>query len=125
MEAKIREMIKDGDILFFRNGNKTTFYEMDRWKFSEFYDDNLLCEKNHEYDVVNIKRPYYEDIMYSDYDVHNMSRLALEIELIEKRLQVESLKKEMARKDEIIRIYGNCIDDMNVNKKTLVKEKGE
>ena len=42
MEAKIREMIKDGDILFFRNGNKTTFYEMDRWKFSEFYDENLL-----------------------------------------------------------------------------------
>ena len=53
-----------------------------------------------------------------------MTRLELEEELIERRLQVQNLIHEIQRKDEYIRIYSeglNKIMEENSKKKTLKK----
>ena len=57
-------------------------------------------------------------------NVHYMTRLELETELIERRLQVQNLIHEIQRKDEYIRIYSeglNKIMEENSKKKTLKK----
>ena len=54
-------------------------------------------------------------------NVHYMTRLELETELIEKRLQVENLIHEIKRKDECIKIYSNYID--NQMQKEYAKKK--
>ena len=57
-------------------------------------------------------------------NVHYMTRLELEAELIERRLQVNNLIEEIKRKDEYIRIYSdglNKIMEENSKKKTLKK----
>ena len=57
-------------------------------------------------------------------NVHYMTRLELETELIERRLQVSNLIKEIQRKDEYIRIYSeglNKIMEENNKQKTLKK----
>ena len=43
-------------------------------------------------------------------NVHIMTRLELETELIERRLQVENLIHEIQRKDECIKVYSDYID---------------
>lgn len=55
-------------------------------------------------------------------NVHYMTRLELEVELIERRLQVENLIHEIQRKDEYIRIYSeglNKITEEKAKKKVL------
>lgn len=57
-------------------------------------------------------------------NVHYMTRLELETELIERRLQVENLIHEIQRKDEYIKIYSdylNKIMEEKEKKKTLKK----
>ena len=57
-------------------------------------------------------------------NVHYMTRLELETELIERRLQVSNLIKEIQRKDEYIRLYSeglNKIMEENNKQKTLKK----
>lgn len=57
-------------------------------------------------------------------NVHYMTRLELEEELIERRLQVQNLIHEIQRKDEYIRIYSdglNKIMEEKEKKKTLKK----
>ena len=57
-------------------------------------------------------------------NVHYMTRLELEEELIERRLQVQNLIQEIQRKDEYIRIYSdglNKIMEEKEKKKTLKK----
>lgn len=117
----VKKMIKAKDILFFRNGLSKEFEESDRWILNTYYDDELYSTKSDAFDIVSVKRPYYEEIRLNDDDVHTMSRVMLEMELIEKRKEVISLKKELERKKDIINVYGNYIDDMNV--KSLVKKK--
>lgn len=43
-------------------------------------------------------------------NVHYMTRLELESELIERRLQVQNLIQEIKRKDEYIRIYSDGLN---------------
>ncbi len=57
-------------------------------------------------------------------NVHYMTRLELETELIERRLQVENLIHEIQRKDEYIKIYSNYLNKLmedNAKKKSLKK----
>lgn len=57
-------------------------------------------------------------------NVHYMTRLELEEELIERRLQVQNLIHEIQRKDEYIRIYSeglNKIMEDKAKKKNLKK----
>lgn len=51
-------------------------------------------------------------------NVHDMDRLELESELIERRLQVENLIHEIERKNEYIRIYSDYLNK-------LMEEKNE
>lgn len=116
--------IKENDILCFRNGLKHTYTKLDDWILTQFYDDELHSLKDEEYDIVNIKRPYYEDIMGKNKNMHYMTRTELEYELTERRLQVQNLIHEIQRKDEYIRIYSdglNKIMEENSKKKTLKK----
>ena len=115
----MKSKIKENDILVFRNGLEHTYTKLDRWILTQFYDDNLRSLKDEEYDIINIKRPYYENLMSDNNDVHNMSRLELETELIEKRLQVNNLIEEVKRKDEYIKIYSNGLNKIMEKKKVL------
>ena len=57
-------------------------------------------------------------------NVHYMTRLEIEEELIERRLQVQNLIQEIKRKDEYIRIYSdglNKIMEEKDKKRTLKK----
>lgn len=56
-------------------------------------------------------------------DTHDMTRLELEIEVTELRLQVKNLIQDLDRKNKTIEIYGNYIDNMNTKQKTLKKNK--
>lgn len=52
-------------------------------------------------------------------NVHYMTRLELETELIERRSQVQNLIQEIQRKDEYIRIYSEGLN------KIMEKESGD
>lgn len=52
-------------------------------------------------------------------DTHDMTRLELEIEVTELRQQVHNLIEEVKRKNQIINIYGNYIDEHNIKVKKL------
>ncbi len=56
-------------------------------------------------------------------DTHDMTRLELEIEVTELRLQVKNLIQDLDRKNKTIEIYGTYIDNMNSKKKVLKKNK--
>lgn len=48
------------DIMVFANERRATFDEKIMWVISEYYNDNLECITNEDYDVVKIYRPHYE-----------------------------------------------------------------
>lgn len=56
-------------------------------------------------------------------NVHYMTRLELEEELIERRLQVQNLIQEVKRKDEYIRIYSDGLN--KIMEKESEKENGK
>lgn len=59
-------------------------------------------------------------------NVHYMTRLELEEELIERRFQVQNLIHEIQRKDEYIRIYSDGLNKiMEENSKKKKLKKGE
>jgi len=120
----MKKEIKENDILVFRNGLEHTYTKYDGWLINKFYDDELHSCKDSDYDIVSIKRPYYTNVIDENNDIHYMSRLELETELIEKRKLVESLKNEIQRKNEYLAIYSeglNKIMEENSKKKTLKK----
>ena len=122
----IKKEIKENDILVFRNGMEHTYTKLDRWLINKFYDDNLHSCKDSEYDIVSIKRPYYTNIIDENNDIHYMTRLELETELIERRLQVQSLIHEIQIKNKYLQIYSNYLNkemEENSKKKTLKKVK--
>lgn len=104
--------IKENDILCFRNGLEHAYTKLDNWILTQFYDDELHSLKDEEYDIVNIKRPYYEDIMGKNKNMHYMTRTELEYELTERRLQVNNLIKEIQKKDEVIEKYNNFYNEL-------------
>ena len=57
-------------------------------------------------------------------NVHYMTRLELESELIERRLQVQNLIHEIQRKDEYIRIYSDGLNKImeEKEKKKILKK---
>ena len=108
-----KEKIQNNDILTFRNGDTVIFGEQAHRKvIIKFYNDNLEHIEDHNFDIVSVKRPYYEDIFRTPLDVHFMDRTQLETELIERRVQVEKLIYEIQRKDEYIRIYSEGLNDI-------------
>lgn len=117
--------IKENDILCFRNGLEHTYTKLDNWILTQFYDDELHSLKDEEYDIVNIKRPYYEDIMGKNKNMHYMTRTELENELTERRLQVNNLIQEIQRKDEYIRIYSEGLNKImeEKEKKKILKNR--
>lgn len=104
--------IKENDILCFRNGLEHTYTKLDNWILTQFYDDELHSLKDEEYDIINIKRPYYENIMGKNKNMHYMTRTELESELTERRLQVNNLIKEIQKKDEVIEKYNNFYNEL-------------
>lgn len=117
----LKSEIEENDILVFKNGLEHTYTKYDRWLINKFYDNNLHSCKDEEFDVVAIKRPYYENIMSENNDVHYMTRLELEKELIEKREEIKRLKNEIQRKDEYLKIYSNYLNKEMEKKKVLTK----
>lgn len=57
-------------------------------------------------------------------NVHYMTRIELENELIERRLQVENLICEIQRKDEYLRMYNNYFDKLMKKERIKKKTKG-
>lgn len=108
----MKTKIKENDILCFRNGLEHTYTKLDEWILTQFYDDELHSLKDEAYDIINIKRPYYEDIMGKNKNMHYMTRTELEYELTERRLQVNNLIKEIQKKDEVIEKYNNFYNEL-------------
>ncbi|MEE3344663.1 MAG: hypothetical protein VZS44_11255 [Bacilli bacterium] len=121
----MKTKIKENDILCLRNGKQVVFGEnVHRVILDKYYNDKLENIEDKNLDIISVKRPYYEDIFKTPQDIHNMDRMQLETELIERRLQVQNLIHEIQRKDEYIRIYSeglNKIMEENSKKKTLKK----
>ena len=49
-------------------------------------------------------------------DTHEMTRLELENEVVFLRKLVDDLQTQIAKKDYIIRVYGDSLDEQNVKK---------
>ncbi len=49
-------------------------------------------------------------------DTHEMTRLELENEVVFLRKLVDDLQAQIAKKDYIIRVYGDNLDEQNVKK---------
>lgn len=106
-----KEKIQNNDILTFRNGETVIFGEKAHRKvITNFYNDNLEHMEDHNFDIISVKRPYYEEIFTTPLDVHFMNRTQLENEVIERRLQVENLIHEVQRKDEYLKIYSEGLN---------------
>lgn len=54
-------------------------------------------------------------------DTHEMTRLELENEVVFLRNLVEDLQTQIAKKDYIIKVYGDNLDEQN--NKTMIKRK--
>ena len=117
----MKEQIKNNDILVFRNGRTIIYNEIShKVILDNFYNELLESVKDANFDIVSVKRPYYEDIFKTPHDIHNMSRTQLENELIEKRLQVDNLIKEIERKDEYLKVYSNYLNE-DMKKRRVLK----
>lgn len=57
-----KDKIKPSDLIEFANGKKIIVSSINMWVLREYYEDNLRCNTNLEYDIVSISRPYYEKI---------------------------------------------------------------
>lgn len=51
-------------------------------------------------------------------DTNTMTRLELEVELVAAREIIAGLRQTIERQNEVIKIYGNYIDDITNNKKS-------
>ena len=58
-------------------------------------------------------------------DTHEMTRLELENEVVFLRQLVENLQTQIAKKDYIIRVYGDRLDEKNTKKLIKGREKND
>ena len=56
--------INSGDILIFANGEKREIGTNILWLLRDYYDENLNCTTNPDFNIVQILRPEYK-VIYS------------------------------------------------------------
>lgn len=56
--------INNGDILIFANGEKREVGTNILWLLRDYYDENLNCTTNPDFNIVQILRPEYK-VIYS------------------------------------------------------------
>lgn len=56
--------INSGDIVIFANGEKREVGTNILWLLKEYYDENLNCTTNPDFNIVQILRPEYK-VIYS------------------------------------------------------------
>ena len=56
--------INSGDILIFANGEKREVGTTILWLLRDYYDENLNCTTNPDFNIVQILRPEYK-VIYS------------------------------------------------------------
>lgn len=61
------------DILKFQNGKQIILSQNNFWVIKQFYDNDLDCLNNPEYNIVAVYRPSY-DLVYSKINEQNMKR---------------------------------------------------
>ena len=57
-----KEKLKDKDLLVFRNGVKVIYSDKIKWVIRHYYNDDLECPSDPNYDIMSVLRPYYEEI---------------------------------------------------------------
>lgn len=57
-----KEDIQKDDLIEFANGKKTIIGEKSIWILDKYYNEDLTCIKNSDYDIIRIYRPTYEEI---------------------------------------------------------------
>lgn len=68
-----KDELLPNDILKFQNGKQIILSKNNFWVIKQFYDNDLDCLNNPEYNVVAVFRPYY-DLVYSKINEQNMKR---------------------------------------------------
>ena len=58
--------IKIGDILLFKNGKKVVFGISNRYVLKEYYNEELKCLTNSDYDIVKVLRPKHKIVYEKD-----------------------------------------------------------
>lgn len=53
-------------MLIFRNGKTVIIGINNRYLLREYYNDDLTCKSNEEYDIIQVLRPKYEVIYEKD-----------------------------------------------------------
>ena len=56
----MKEQLKEGDILVFKNGHKKEYTHRESWTIEQFYDDDLNCITNDKFTIIKVLRPEYE-----------------------------------------------------------------
>ena len=59
-----KDELLPNDILKFQNGKQIILSQNNFWVIKNFYDNDLDCPDNPEYNIVAVFRPYY-DLVYS------------------------------------------------------------
>ena len=62
MIPRIKVELQNNDIVIFKNNEKATFTENQRWIINEFYDEFLNCKYNDNYSITEVLKPRYEKI---------------------------------------------------------------
>lgn len=57
-----KEEIRRGDLLIFRNGHQATYDYGYQRLIKNYYNENLECLTNSDYDIIQVLRPSYEII---------------------------------------------------------------
>ena len=57
-----KDKIKPSDLIEFANGKKIIASGINMWVLREYYDEDLRCKTNPEFDIISISRPYYEKV---------------------------------------------------------------
>lgn len=57
-----KEDIQKGDLIEFANGKKSIIGEKSIWILDKYYNDDLTCNFNSDFDIIRIYRPTYEEI---------------------------------------------------------------
>lgn len=57
-----KEDIQENDILEFANNKKAIVGYNILWIIKEYYNEDLTCKTNSDYDITRIYRPTYEEI---------------------------------------------------------------
>ena len=70
MKMKKNELLPN-DILRFQNGKQIILSQNNFWVIKHFYDNDLDCLDNPEYNIIAVFRPSY-DLVYSRVDEKKM-----------------------------------------------------